>query len=60
MEMMKELENCQQELFFQWFQRICRIPHPSYHEEKLCDFLVKFAEERGLADAAGLPTGGAV
>ena len=40
MEMMKELENCQPELFFQWFQRICSIPHPSYHEEKLCDFLV--------------------
>lgn len=48
MEMMKELENCQPELFFQWFQRICSIPHPSYHEEKLCDFLVAFARERGL------------
>ena len=46
--MMKELENCQPELFFQWFQRICSIPHPSYHEEKLCDFLVEFARKRGL------------
>ena len=45
---MKELENCKPELFFKWFQKICQIPHPSYHEEKLCDFLVEFARERGL------------
>lgn len=45
---MKELENCKPELFFKWFQKICQIPHPSYHEEKLCDFLAAFAQERGL------------
>ena len=45
---MKELEGCKPELFFQWFEKICQIPHPSFHEEKLCDFLVTFAQERGL------------
>lgn len=45
---MKELEGCKPELFFKWFQEICKIPHPSFHEEKLCDFLVEFAKERGL------------
>lgn len=43
-----DLENCKPELFFQWFQKICQIPHISYHEEKLCDFLVEYAQERGL------------
>ena len=45
---MKELESCKPELFFKWFQKICQIPHPSFHEEKLCDYLVAFAAERGL------------
>lgn len=45
---MKELESCKPELFFKWFQKICQIPHPSYHEEKLCDYLVAFAAERKL------------
>ena len=46
--MMKGLEGRKPELFYKWFQRICQIPHPSFHEERLCDFLVEFAEERGL------------
>lgn len=45
---MKALENCQPQLFFKWFEKICRIPHPSFHEEKLCDFLVTFAKKRKL------------
>ena len=45
---MKELENCKPELFFKWFEKICQIPHPSFHEEKLCDFLVTFAADRRL------------
>ena len=43
-----DLEQYKPKAFFHWFQKICQIPHPSFHEEKLCDFLVKFAQERGF------------
>ncbi len=33
---------------FHYFEEICAIPHGSYHEEKLADYLVKFAADRGL------------
>lgn len=33
---------------FRFFEDICAIPHPSYHEEKVADYLCAFAEERGL------------
>lgn len=33
---------------FHFFEEICTIPHGSYHEEKLADYLVKFAADRGL------------
>ncbi len=32
-----------------YFEAISAIPRPSYHEEKIADYLVAFAEERGLA-----------
>ena len=31
-----------------WFNEIAKIPHPSRHEKKISDFIVSFAEERGL------------
>lgn len=31
-----------------WFQQICRIPHPSYHEHHLAEFIVQWAKSRGL------------
>ena len=31
-----------------FFEDICSIPHVSYNEKALSDFIVKFAEERGL------------
>ena len=34
---------------FRFFEDICAIPHPSYHEEKIADYLCAFAAERGLA-----------
>ena len=33
---------------FRFFEDICAIPHPSYHEEKVADYLCAFAQERGL------------
>lgn len=44
-----DLDAYEPKSFFSWFQKICQIPHPSFHEEKLCDFLVEYAEERGFA-----------
>lgn len=31
-----------------YFEMICAIPHGSYHEKPLSDYLVQFAKERGL------------
>ena len=31
-----------------YFERISEIPRPSYHEEKIADYLCEFARERGL------------
>lgn len=33
---------------FHYFEEICSIPHPSYKEEKISDYLVDFAKQRGL------------
>ena len=33
---------------FRFFEDICAIPHPSYHEEKVADYLCAFAARRGL------------
>ena len=36
------------EAVFRFFEEICAIPHPSFHEERVADYLVAFAKERGL------------
>ena len=36
------------ESFFRFFEEISAIPRESYHEEKIADYLVAFAKERGL------------
>lgn len=33
---------------FQFFEEIAAIPHPSYHEKQISDYLVDFAKKRGL------------
>ncbi|MBQ9784841.1 MAG: aminoacyl-histidine dipeptidase [Clostridia bacterium] len=33
---------------FRFFEDICAIPHPSYHEARVADYLEAFAAERGL------------
>ena len=34
---------------FRYFEEISRIPRPSYKEDKISDYCVNFAKERGLA-----------
>ena len=33
---------------FDYFAKICEIPHGSFHEKALSDYIVSFAKERGL------------
>ena len=43
---MKEFDLSRPQNF--WFNEIAKIPHPSFHEKKISDFVVSFAEKRGL------------
>lgn len=36
------------EALFHYFEEICAIPHPSYHEERIADYLEAFARARDL------------
>ena len=36
------------ESYFRYFEEISAIPRPTFHEEKIADYLVNFAKERGL------------
>ncbi len=42
------LAGCKPASLFRFFEEISDIPRPSYHEEKVADYLVAFAKERGL------------
>lgn len=42
------LSGIQPEKVFYYFEEICKIPHPSYHEEKISDYCVAFAKARNL------------
>lgn len=42
------IQNRKPESVFHFFEDICAIPHPSYHEEKIADYLCAFATDRGL------------
>ncbi len=42
------IQNREPASVFRFFEEICAIPHPSYHEEKIADYLVAFAKQRGL------------
>lgn len=44
----EEIRQLQPELVFYYFEKICSIPHTSFHEKELSDFCVQFAQERGL------------
>lgn len=45
---MRVLENLEPKEVFYYFEEICKIPHPSYKEGKISDYLVAFAKERNL------------
>ena len=45
---MAVLGNCKPERVFHYFEEICGIPHPSYHEEKISAYLVDFAKAHNL------------
>ena len=42
------VENFAYPKLLKYFEEISTIPRPSYHEERIADYLVRFAEERGL------------
>ena len=44
----KNLKKLAPETLWARFQEICAIPHPSHHEEKIREYLVKFAKEHKL------------
>ncbi len=53
---MSEIANLQPNLLWQWFDKICAIPHPSFHEEQLAEFIVNWAKSKNLfveRDATG-------
>ena len=44
----KDLKKLEPKALWTRFSEICEIPHPSYHEEKIREYLVKFAKENKL------------
>lgn len=45
---MSEIQSLQPNLLWKWFDQICAIPHPSYHEEKIALFIVDWAKSKGF------------
>lgn len=45
---MSVLSNLEPQKVFAFFEEICGIPHPSYQEDKISDYLAEFARRRGL------------
>ena len=43
---MRVLSELEPKNVFSFFEDICNIPHPSYKEEKISNYLVDFAKER--------------
>lgn len=45
---MKILNHLEPASVFHYFEKICNIPHTSFHEKELSDYCVSFAKKRGL------------
>ncbi|MDP8171262.1 aminoacyl-histidine dipeptidase [Pasteurella skyensis] len=43
-----EISTLSPSLLWKWFDQICAIPHPSFHEEKLACFIVDWAKSKQL------------
>lgn len=53
---MSEIQTLQPQQLWKWFDQICAIPHPSYHEEQIAQFIVDWAKQKGFfveRDSAG-------
>lgn len=45
---MSEISTLTPQLLWQWFDKVCAIPHPSYHEEELAEFIVNWAKSKNF------------
>lgn len=45
---MKVLQNLEPAKVFHYFEEICAIPHTSFHEKEISDYLVAFAKKRNI------------
>jgi len=45
---MSDIQTLQPKRLWQWFDRLCTIPRPSHHEEKVAQFIVDWAKEKGF------------
>lgn len=45
---MNVLQNLEPASVFHFFEKICEIPHTSFHEKSLSDYVASFAKERNL------------
>lgn len=53
---MSELSQLSPQILWRFFDKICSIPHPSYHEQALAAYIIDWAEQRRLwceTDQAG-------
>lgn len=45
---MSEISSLSPTLLWQWFDKVCAIPHPSYHEDQLAEHLLAWAKTQGF------------
>lgn len=45
---MSEIQTLQPQQLWKWFDQICAIPHPSYHEQQLAEFILHWAKTKGF------------
>lgn len=43
---MSEIQTLSPNLLWKWFDQICAIPHPSYFEEEIANFIVNWAKQK--------------
>ncbi|MGF1865460.1 aminoacyl-histidine dipeptidase [Enterovibrio norvegicus] len=46
---MSEISQLSPQPVWQFFDKICSIPHPSKHEEQLAQYIIEWAQQEGLA-----------
>ena len=45
---MSEIQQLSPNLLWKWFDQICAIPHPSYQENELAEFIINWAKGKGF------------